>query len=136
MAGRIDLTEPPLPPVRRSARQGKGQGTGSPKLDGFARRILIPAAILSGLLTLYLLWGLFSGVWSHEALVQMPRIDRFRQLDNIATVFHLLQVTSLVTLLALLVSCARAEGVGYWLLGAAALLYAGPSFSDKSTLFL
>ena len=128
MPERIDLTEPPLPPMRRSVRAGSGRGTGSPKVDGFARKILVPMAIISGLLTLYLLWGLFSGAWSHEALVQMSRADRLRQMDNIATIFHLLQFSGLVTLLALLVSCARADGVGYWLLGAAALLYVGPSF--------
>ena len=31
-------------------------------------------------------------------------------------------------LAALLIACAQVEGVGYWLLGAAALFYAGPSF--------
>jgi hypothetical protein len=128
MPERIDLTEPPLPPVRRSSRSGPGRGTGSSKLDSFALKVLVPMALLSGLLALYLLWGLLSGAWSHEALIQMKHADRLRQMDNIESVFHLLLASSVVTLLAVLVCCVRAEGVGYWLLGAAALLYAAPSF--------
>ena len=128
MPDRIDLTAPPLPPARRPKGTSNGRGTGLTKLDDFARRLLIPAALFSGFLLIYLLGGLLSGYWTHEALAQLHQADRQRQMENIDTVFHLLQFSSLITLLALLVSCARAEGVGYWLLGGAALLYAGPPF--------
>ena len=53
MAERIDLTEAPLPPAR-PPRKGNGRGAGSSKLEDFARRMLAPAACLSGLLALYL----------------------------------------------------------------------------------
>ena len=126
MSERIDLTEAPLPAARRPTRKGKG--TGTPKLDDFARRILGPAALVSILLTLYLFWGLLSGAWSHQAMGVLTLARRTQQLDNITLVFHLLQVSSLLTLAALLTACAQVEGIGYWLLGAAALFYAGPSF--------
>ena len=126
MSERIDLTEAPLPAARRPIRKGKG--TGTPKLDDFARRILGPAALVSILLTLYLFWGLLSGAWSHQAMGVLTLARRTQQLDNITLVFHLLQVSSLLTLAALLTACAQVEGIGYWLLGAAALFYAGPSF--------
>ena len=126
MAERIDLTEAPLPAARRPSGKG-GRGTGSQKLDEFARRVLGPAAIISGLLILYLLWGLSSGAWSHEELAKLHAADRARQTENIRTVFQLLQISSLAAVAALLVSSARAEGLGYWLLGAAAAVYAGPS---------
>ena len=128
MPERIDLTEAPLPAARRPARKGNGKGTGAPKLDEFARRVLGPAALVTILLTLYLLWGLLSGAWSHQAMGVLPLARRNEQLDNIALVFHLLQASSLVMLAALLTACAQVEGIGYWLLGAAALFYAGPSF--------
>ena len=126
MSERIDLTEAPLPAARRPTRKGKG--TGTPKLDDFARRILGPAALVSIMLTLYLFWGLLSGAWSHQAMGVLTLARRTQQLDNITLVFHLLQVSSLLTLAALLTACAQVEGIGYWLLGAAALFYAGPSF--------
>ena len=126
MSERIDLTEAPLPAARRPTRKGKG--TGTPKLDDFARRILGPAALISILLTLYLFWGLLSGAWSHQAMGVLTLARRTQQLDNITLVFHLLQVSSLLTLAALLTACAQVEGIGYWLLGTAALFYAGPSF--------
>ena len=126
MAERIDLTEAPLPAARRSLKKGKG--TGSPKIDDFARRVLGPVALVSILLTLYLLWGLCSGAWSHQAMGLLAAARRQEQLDNIALVFHLLQFSSLITLAALLTSCAQVEGIGYWLLGMAAVFYAGPSF--------
>ncbi len=128
MSERIDLTEAPLPAARRPSQKGKGRGTGAPKLDDFARRVLGPAAVLSILLALYLLWGLFSGAWSHQEMGQLTAARRTLQLENIALVFHLLQISSLLMLAALLTACAQVEGIGYWLLGAAALFYAGPSF--------
>jgi len=128
MSERIDLTEAPLPAARRPSQKGKGRGTGAPKLDDFARRVLGPAAVLSILLALYLLWGLFSGAWSHQEMGQLTAARRTQQLENIALVFHLLQISSLLMLAALLTACAQVEGIGYWLLGAAALFYAGPSF--------
>jgi hypothetical protein len=128
MAERIDLTEAPLPAARRPVQKGKGKGTGSPKLDEFARRVLGPAALVTILLTLYLLWGLLSGAWSHQVMGQLPLARRTLQLDNISLVFHLLQISSLVMLASLLTACAQVEGIGYWLLGAAAVFYAGPSF--------
>ena len=47
---------------------------------------------------------------------------RQMQVENITTVFRLLQVSSLVGVIALLVCAWRAEGTGYWLLGAASFL--------------
>lgn len=126
MPERIDLTEAPLPAARRPVKKGKG--TGAPKLDDFARRVLGPAALVSFLLALYLLWGLCSGAWSHQEMGLLPAARRQLTMDNIALVFHLLQASSLLTLAALLTACAQVEGIGYWLLGAAAVFYAGPSF--------
>ena len=128
MSQRIDLTEAPLPPARRPRRGGGGRGTGVARLDEAAHRLVGPAAVVSALLTLYLLWGLWGGAWSHQAMGLLPAPRRQEQVANIALVFRLLQGSALVTVAALLVSCAQAEGVGYWLLGAAALLYAGPPF--------
>ena len=122
MPERIDLTEAPLPAARRPSQKGKGKGTGSPKLDEFARRTLGPSAVLSVLLALYLLWGLCSGAWSHQEMGQLSAARRTLQLENLALVVHLLQISSLVMLAALLTACAQVEGMGYWLLGAAALL--------------
>ena len=131
MSERIDLTEAPLPRVRRQATRGTGgnaRGTGLPKLDEFALRVLGLTAAVSSLLLLYLLWGLLSGAWSHEALGHLNHVARARQLDNIAQVFGLLQLTSFVMIVALLVCCAQAEGVGYWLLGGALFFTMGTPF--------
>ena len=127
--GRIDLTDAPLPAARRTAQKpgggGRGKGSGSLKLDEFAQRILPFATIISGLLLLYLLWGLWSGAWSHEALGNMPGAYRNQQVENVATVFRLLQLTSFVGVLSLLICAARSEGMGYWLFGMAAFFYGG-----------
>ena len=128
MPERIDLTEAPLPAARRPVKKGTGKGTGAPKLDAFARKVLGPAAAVTFLLTLYLLWGLLSGAWSHQQMGQLPSARRSLTMENIALVYHILQVSSLLTLAALLTACAQVEGIGYWLLGGAALFYAGPSF--------
>ena len=125
MSGRIDLTEAPLPRARRAVFKGSNRGTGVPKLDEFAVRLLGVAGLVSGLLVLYLLWGLLSGAWSHEAMGHLARAARARQLDNIGTVYGLLQITSFAMIVALLVCCAKAEGVGYWLLGGAGFFAVG-----------
>lgn len=119
MSERIDLTEAPLPRARRAGSKGNARGTGLPKLDEFALRLLVFSGLISGLLLLYLLWGLWSGAWSHEAMGHLGHAARARQLDNIAQVSRLLQWSSFVLIAALLVCCAKAEGVGYWLLGGA-----------------
>jgi hypothetical protein len=128
MSDRIDLTEAPLPRAPRSKNRGNVRGTGLPKLDEFALRVLGLSAAFSSLLLLYLLWGLFSGAWSHQAMGHLDHLARARQLDNIAEVYRLLQITSFVLITALLVCCARAEGVGYWLLGGAFFFAAGTPF--------
>ena len=99
MPERIDLTEAPLPAARRAAPKpgggkggGGGKGSGWRKLDEIAGRVLPLAAIAAGLLLLYLLWGLWSGVWSHEHLGHAPAAYRHQQMDNVATVFRLLQM--------------------------------------------
>lgn len=127
MSGRIDLTEAPLPRARRPKNRNE-RGTGLPKLDEFALRLLGISALAGGVFLLYLLWGLFSGAWSHEAMGHMTHAARALQMANIALVFRLLQGASFVMIVALLVSCARAEGVGYWLLGGAAFFAVGTSF--------
>ena len=128
MSGRIDLTEAPLPRARRKAAKGNGRGTGLPKLDEFALRVLGLSSIVSGLLLLYLLWGLLSGAWSHESMGHLAHAARARQMDNISLVFRLLQGTSFVMVLALLVCCAQAEGVGYWLLAGTVFFAVGTPF--------
>ncbi len=125
MSGRIDLTEAPLPRAPRPKRPPEQRGTGVPKLDEFAQRTLGFAALAAGLMLLYIFWGLWSGAWTHAALAHLPRAARAQQADNLALVFRLLSGASFVLITALLVSSARAEGVGYWLLGAAAAFAAG-----------
>ena len=127
MPERIDLTESPLPPARRpNSRRTKGSG--SSKLGDFARTLTNFGSIISGLLLLYLFWGLWSGVWSHEGIVQLNAAGRLQQLSNVIFLFKLLDIAALATVIALLICCAQAEGTGYWLLGTAAVFYAGVTF--------
>ena len=128
MAERIDLAEAPMPAARRAGQKGGGRGPKFTKLEDFARRVFAFALPISLLLLLYLLGGLWSGVWSHEQMGLLTQARRQQQLENIALVFHLLEGTTLVSLVSLLVICARTEGVGYWLLGMAAFFYAGASW--------
>ncbi len=129
MAERIDLTEAPLPRAPRVKRlAGNNRGTGLPKLDEFALRVLGFAALAGALLLLYLFWGLWSGAWSHSALAHLPHAARAQQADNLALIFNLLSGTSFVLIAALLVCCAKAEGVGYWLLGVAVAFAEGVPF--------
>lgn len=128
MAERIELGESPLPPPRRPPPAKSGRGPRPSKVDGFARRMLGPASVACGLLLLYLLWGLGSGAWSHQAMGHLAAARRLEQVANVTLVFRLLDVSTVVAVAAFLVVCARAEGAGYWLLGAAALFYAGVPF--------
>jgi hypothetical protein len=128
MPERIDLTEAPLPRALRAKKQSSQRGTGNSKLDGFATKLLGLSALAAGLFLLYLLWGLLSGAWSHEFMGHLPHAARARQMENIALVFRLLQSACFFLILSLLVCCARAEGVGYWLLGGAAFFSVGTSF--------
>jgi len=128
VAERIDLAEAPMPAARRAGQKGGGRGPKFTKLEDFARRVFAFALPISLLLLLYLLGGLWSGVWSHEQMGLLTQARRQQQLENIALVFHLLEGTTLVSLVSLLVICARTEGVGYWLLGMAAFFYAGASW--------
>ncbi len=128
MPERIDLTEAPLPRAPRAKKGSSARGTGHRKLDEFAIRLMGIAALACGLLSLYLLWGLLSGAWSHEAMGHLAGAARAQQMENIALIFRLLQSASFVLIVSLLVSCARAEGVGYWLLGGAAFFGVGVSF--------
>ena len=132
MSERIDLTEAPLPAARRASQKpgggkggGGGKGSGWRKLDEIAGRVLPLAGIAAGLLLLYLLWGLWSGVWSHEHLGHAPAAYRQQQMDNVGSVFRLLQITAFLAVLSLLISAAKSEGTGYWLLGTAFFLYGG-----------
>ena len=129
MAERVDLTEAPLPRAPRVKRpKGNQRGTGVAKLDEIAVKVLGGAALVAGLMLLYLLWGLLSGAWSHEVVGHMTGAQRALQLANIALVFQILDAASFLLIIALLISCARAEGVGYWLLGGAAFFSVGTSF--------
>ena len=127
MSERIDLTEAPLPAARRATQKGR-RGSGSPKLDEFARTVFKFSILLTGLLLLYLLWGLWSGAWSHEAIVHLNLAGRQRQMDNVNSVFRLLDLSALVSVVALLICCAQAEGTGYWLLGTAGFFYGAIPF--------
>ena len=127
MAERIDLTESPLPPAYRKKPKG-GRGSGSLWWDGASRRVLGLSAPVFGLLLLYALWGLWGGAWSHEAMAQMPAARRQVTLANVGLVFQGLEIAALVVIASLLVCCARAEGLGYWLLGMAAFFYVGVPF--------
>jgi hypothetical protein len=129
MAERVDLTEAPLPRAPRAKRpKGNQRGTGVAKLDEIAVKALGGAAIVAGLMLLYLLWGLLSGAWSHEVVGHMTHAQKALQLANIALVFQILDTASFLLIVSLLISCARAEGVGYWLLGGAAFFAVGTSF--------
>ncbi len=125
MAERIELGAAPLPPPRRPPPSKPGRGGRQSKLDEFARRVLGPASVACGLFLLYLLWGLGSGAWSHQAMGHLASARRADQLANVALVFRLLDLSAVVAAAAFLVVCVRAEGAGYWLLGAAAFFYAG-----------
>ncbi len=131
MSERIDLTEAPIPAARRASQKGggrKGRGSRSTKLEDLARRIFQIALVVSLFLLLYLFWGLWSGVWTHDALLHLPQSRRQMQMDNIATVFRLLQITSFVGVVSLVICAWQAEGTGYWLLGTAAVFYGGVPF--------
>lgn len=134
MSERIDLTEPPLPPARRVVPKCR-RGTGSPRLDDFARAVFKYAIIVSSLLLLYLLWGLWSGAWSHEAIFLLNAAGRQRQLDNAILVAKFLAFSLFVTVASLLVCCARAEETGYWLLGTAAFFYGGVPFLTNGVYY-
>ena len=140
MSTPIDLsnalkTPPPSlsSPPGSKKKTGRGRGTGT-RLDDFARPAIWIAFTLSILLLLYLGWGLFGGAWANPGwskpggLVMTPAaLHQYRELqvNNIALVFSLLRIAALVTLVGLLVCCFRDEGVGYTLLGTAAVLYFG-----------
>ena len=105
MAERVDLTEAPLPRAPRAKRpQKRGRGTGVAKLDEIAVKVLGGAAIIAGLMLLYLLWGLLSGPWSHEVVGQMRSAQKLLQLANIALVFQILDAASFLLIVSLLVS--------------------------------
>ncbi len=127
MAERIDLTEAPLPLAQRKKRKA-GRGSGSLWWDAASRRVLTVSAPICGLLVFYALFGLWSGSWSHEAMVQMPAARRQVTLANVGLVFQALEFATLVVVASLLVCCARTEGLGYWLLGLAACFYVGVPF--------
>jgi len=128
VAERIDLAEAPMPAARRAGQKGGGRGAKFTKLEDFARRVFAVALVASLFLLLYLLGGLWSGVWSHVQIKLLTHDRRQQQLDNIALVFHLLEGTSFVSLVSLLIFSAGVEGIGYWLLGVAAFFYAGASW--------
>ncbi len=128
MAERIELGAAPLPPPRRPPPSKPGRGLKPSKLDEFARRVLGPASVACGLFLLYLLWGLGSGAWSHQAMGHLALARRQEQLANIGLVFRLLDLSTVAAVAAFLVVCARAEGAGYWLLGAAAFFSAGTPY--------
>jgi len=117
-----------MPAARRAGQKGGGRGAKFTKLEDFARRVFAVALVASLFLLLYLLGGLWSGVWSHVQIKLLTHDRRQQQLDNIALVFHLLEGTSFVSLVSLLIFSAGVEGIGYWLLGVAAFFYAGASW--------
>ena len=112
---------------------GRGRGTGT-RLDDIARPVLWIALALTGLLLLYLCWGLFGGTWADPAwtkpgglVLKHSALHNYReqQMANIGFVFGLLRLLALVVVAALVICSFRDEGAGYALLGAAALLYFG-----------
>ncbi len=135
MSERIDLTEAPVPAARRPV-QKRRRGTGSAKLDDFARTAFKYASFFSALLLLYLLWGLWSAAWSHEGIAALNVAGRQRQFDNAALIAKVLSVSLLATVAALLVCCARAEETGYWLLGTAAVFYGGVPFITNQAFYV
>ncbi len=135
MSERIDLTEAPLPAAYRKKPKG-GRGSGSLWWDMASRRVLGLSATVFALLLLYALGGLWTGAWSHEAMGQMPAARRQVTLDNVALVFHALDIAGFVAVASLLVCCARAEGLGYWLLGVAAFFYVGVPFVTTQAYLL
>jgi len=135
MAERIDLTEAPLPAAYRKKPKG-GRGSGSLWWDRASRRVLGLSAPVFALLLLYALSGLWTGAWSHEAMGQMPAARRQVTLENVALVFHALEIAAAVAIASLLVCCARAEGLGYWLLGVAAFFYVGVPFVTTQAYLL
>ena len=73
----------------------------------------------------YLGWGLLSGAWADPAWKQQTHPYHLLQLSNIRLVIELMEIAAVVLVTALLVCCLRDEGVGYALLGMAAVLYFG-----------
>lgn len=127
----IDLSQvPPRGPVPaprgKGTRGGKkpGRGTGL-AIDEYARPVLWGAFLLSLVLLLFLLAGMYSGAWSKDALHHLAPADVTRQMANIALVFQILQVTSFVSVVCLLIIALRDEKLGYVLLGIGVLFYAG-----------
>lgn len=128
----IDLSQVPArsaPRPKSSFQHGGGgrRGNAAPLFE-YARTVFWSALVVSLLLLAYLLAGLYSGAWSHEALAALKKTslaDYQRQLDNINLVFHLLQLSTLVMLVSLLIITYRDESIGYFLLVTGVAFYAG-----------
>ncbi len=126
MSNPIDLSAQPMssrPPRRPSSNKRM-----STRLEDTARSIWLFAALISVLLLVYLLIGLLGGAWANPAYKGLAHADRVRNLGNIALVFRVLQASTLVTLVALLIVTYRDEGIGYVMLALGALFYAGIPF--------
>ena len=128
MPGPIDLSAPPLPPPRRTANKPPPRGgfqAQIPRIQEISKQIFWVALVVDALLLTYLLWGLGSGGWSHQALGILSIARRAEQVQNITMVMSGLRISAFVTMASLLVCAATDEVLGYALLGVAALLYLG-----------
>ena len=124
----IDLSQVPLrgpvprPQPVRPGRPGRGTGTSA---DEYARPVMWTAFVLSLLLLLFLIAGLYSGAWGKAELHLLSAGALQRQMQNIALVYQFLQVTSFVALVGLLIVAMRDDKVGYVLLAIALFFYVG-----------
>jgi hypothetical protein len=124
----IDLSDAlratPPPASAPGGGKGRGRGTGT-RLDDVARPALWIALLATALLLTYLGWGLLGGAWSNPTWKQQTHQYHLLQFSNIALVLGLMRLAAVVLVVALLICCLRDEGVGYALLGMAAVLYYG-----------
>lgn len=132
MRAPIDLSQTPARPAPPSNGlfSGNGKGTRGTGLiiDDYARRILWVALAVSVLLLGYLLAGLYTGAWSKAVLGALSHADRLRNLQNIDFVFRALQISTIIFLVCLLIVTCRDESIGYVLLVAGLIFYAGLPF--------
>ena len=128
MSTPIDLSDalrtPPPSASAPGGGKGRGRGNGT-RLDDIARPALWIALPISALLLTYLGWGLLGGAWADPRWKQQTHPYHLLQLSNIGLVFTLMRIAAVVLVVALLICCLRDEGVGYALLGMAAVLYFG-----------
>lgn len=131
MPGPIDLSQipgRPTAPRPSNGRKGAGPSAGVVLFQEFARKAVWITLLVSILLLAYLLMGLFSGAWAKapmHTLYNSSRADYFRQVSNIAFVFHALQLSAFLYVVCLIVIAYRDESLGYVLAVFGLIFYAG-----------